>query len=192
MTGTRERDGNEAPPDGGPDGTSRALVDRYGVGPDSTHEEFLAAAKLYAREVVAEYELSVDVTRLEWAVSTRAKRRAGAVTYRDGDPETVTLTWAHFQNRGWAAAAATIRHELIHVHLIAEAGDASHGDDFRHLAERLDTHVHCERFVDPEWWVICTGCEAQLARYRRSKLVEHPEQYRCNDCGGSFRVEQAE
>jgi predicted SprT family Zn-dependent metalloprotease len=187
MSDTNDRAGGE----GGDDDAVEA-VDRFAVGPGSTHEEFLAAAKLYAREVVERRDLAVDVSRLEWEVSTRAKRRAGAVTYRDGDPRTVRLTWAHFQNEGWAAAAATVRHELIHVHLLNEADDASHGEAFRRLADRLDTHVNCERFVDPEWWVTCTDCGARLARYRRSKLVKRPDRYQCSDCGGAFRVDRAD
>jgi predicted SprT family Zn-dependent metalloprotease len=60
------------------------------------------------------------------------------------------------------------------------------------LAEELETHVHCERFTPPEWWVRCTDCEVALPRYRRSKLVEQPDKYRCGDCGGQFRVERNE
>lgn len=166
--------------------------DRYAVEPDATTEQFLAAAKLYARAVVDRHDLSVDVSDLDWEVSRRAKRRAGAVLYRDGEPETVRLTWGQFEGEGWRAAAATVRHELIHVHLLAEDGDASHGEAFRRLAEELDTHVHCERFADPAWWVTCVDCGARLARYRRSKLVEEPERYACGDCGGAFRVESAD
>ena len=175
------------------DATDHAVTDavrRYAVSAECTREEFLAAAKVYARTVVADHDLSVSVSDLSWEVSTRAKRRAGAVKYRDGVPETVVLTWGHFENAGWPAAAATIRHELAHVHLLNESGDASHGSAFRRLADRLDTHVHCDRFTPPEWWVRCTDCDATLPRYRRSKLVEHPDQYRCGDCGGSFRVER--
>lgn len=165
-------------------------VRRYAVSPDCSREEFLAAAKVYARTVVADHDLSVSVSDLSWEVSTRAKRRAGAVKYRDGTPETVILTWRYFENAGWPAAAATIRHELAHVHLLNERGDASHGPAFRRLADALDTHVHCEHFTDPKWWVRCTDCDVALPRYRRSKLVDHPEQYRCGDCGGRFRVER--
>jgi SprT-like protein len=167
-------------------------LQRYAVAPDATHEQFLAAAKLYAREVVDRHDLSVDVGGLDWEVSTRAKRRAGAVLHRDGDPETVQLTWDQFANEGWEAAAATVRHELVHVHLLVEADDPSHGDAFRALADELDTHVRCERFADPEWWVTCRDCGARLARYRRSKLVDRPERYQCGDCGGAFRVERAD
>jgi predicted SprT family Zn-dependent metalloprotease len=145
---------------------------------------------VYARRVVAVHDLSVTVGDLSWEVSTRAKRRAGAVRYRDGDPEAVVLAWRQFQHEGWTETAATIRHELVHVHLLREADDPSHGERFRQLADRLDTHVNCERFTPPEWWVRCTECETALPRYRRSKLVEQPDQYRCGDCGGRFRVER--
>jgi predicted SprT family Zn-dependent metalloprotease len=169
--------------------TDRAVdVDWYALSSECSHEEFLATAKVYARAVVDRHDLTASVSDLSWEVSTRAKRRAGAVKYRDGTPETVVLTWAHFANQGWAATAATIRHELAHVHLLNEVGDASHGERFRELAEQLHTHVHCERFVPPAYWVVCTDCGARLARYRRSTLVDNPDQYRCGDCGGPFRV----
>jgi predicted SprT family Zn-dependent metalloprotease len=165
-------------------------VRRYAVTPDCSHAEFLAAAKLYARAVVDDHDLSVSVSDLSWEVSTRAKRRAGAVKYRDGDPEVVVLAWRQFEHAGWPAVAATVRHELAHVHLLREDGDASHGPAFERLADRLDTHVRCERFTPPKWWVRCTDCDTALARYRRSKLVTEPERYRCGDCGGRFRVER--
>jgi len=175
------------------EGTSRpdvaALERRYHVSRDCSREEFLAVAKVYAREVADRHDLSVSVSDLEWSVSDRAKRRAGAVKHRDGDPQSVVLTWGQFEARGWAATAATIRHELIHVHLLNEADDPSHGDRFRDLAQRLDTGVHCDRFTDPDWWVVCENCGTRLARYRRSKLVTKPEAYACGDCGGDLRVE---
>jgi len=180
--GTR---GTDARPPAGP-------VERYAVSDDASPEEFLAAAKLYAREVVDRHDLSVDVRALEWDVSKRAKRRAGVVKHTDGEPEEVLLTWEHFAANGWAAAAGTVRHELAHVHLLNEASDASHGTAFRDLADELDAPRHCERFADPNYWVVCTDCDARLARYRRSKLVKRPGDYRCADCGGAFRVEAAE
>jgi predicted SprT family Zn-dependent metalloprotease len=78
------------------------------------------------------------------------------------------------------------------VHLLNEADDPSHGPRFRDLADRLETHVHCDRFVDPDWWVVCESCETRLARYRRSKLVQNPGDYACGNCGGDLRVEEAE
>jgi predicted SprT family Zn-dependent metalloprotease len=171
-----------------PDATVDASA--YRIDADCTRAEFLAVCKVYARDVVDAHDLTVAVSDLDWAVSTRAKRRAGVVEHRDGTPETIKLTWEHFESKGWPAVAATVRHELIHVHLLNEADDASHGERFRRLADRLDTSVRCERFADPKYWVVCDDCGTRLARYRRSKLVERPERYACGDCGGPLSVER--
>jgi predicted SprT family Zn-dependent metalloprotease len=162
--------------------------DYYALDADASVEAFLAVAKVYARDVVARHDLSVTVSDLEWGVSTRAKRRAGAVRYRDGTPVAVSLTLEQFRERGWSAAAETIRHELLHVHLLNERGDPSHGERFRRLADRLDTRVRCDRFAEPNWWIRCADCGAELARYRRSKLVESTHEYRCGDCGGALHL----
>lgn len=159
-------------------------TDFYAVAPDASESEFLAVAKVYARDVVANYGLTVDVSALEWEVSKRAKRRAGAVEYRDETPETVSLTWQYFQEHGWAATAGIIRHELVHVHLLNEDGDPTHGEAFRAWAEELQTTVTCERFADPNYWVVCESCGSELPRYRKSKLVKQPDAYRCGGCGG--------
>jgi SprT-like protein len=164
----------------------------YAVDAGASEAEFLAACKLYAREVVDAADLSVDVSALDWEVSRRAKRRAGQVRYRDDEPETVVLTWGYFERRGWAAMAETVRHELVHVHLIAEYGDGSHGERFERWAERLDTGVTCELFTTPEWWVVCEACDAALARYRESKLVRRVDEYRCGECGGNLRLEDGD
>jgi len=68
----------------------------YAIEGDVSTDEFLAVARVYAREVARNYDLSVAVDDLEWEVSKRAKRRAGAVKYRNGEPETVSLTWELF------------------------------------------------------------------------------------------------
>jgi len=164
----------------------------YAVDADTTTpEEFLAVARVYAREVVENHGMTVDVDALEWDVSERARRRAGAVHYHDGAPERVTIAWALFENRGWGAAAETVRHELIHAHLLNEHGDPSHGDRFEAWADRLQTPVTCELFAEPNYWVVCRDCGSELARYRASKLVKHPDDYRCGGCGGRLEVRAA-
>jgi len=164
----------------------------YAIDTDASPEEFLAVARVYAREVAENYGLSVAVDDLDWEVSKRARRRAGAVRYRDGDPEALSITWKLFTNRGWGAAAETIRHELVHVHLLNEHGDPSHGDRFETWAERLQTPVTCELFAEPNYWVVCQDCGSRMARYRESKLVKHPQNYRCGGCGGALRSRENE
>ena len=165
-------------------------VDQYAISPPCTHEEFLAVSKVYARAVVQAVGLAVEVSDLTWEVSTRSKRRAGALVYRGDEPRRVKLAWRQFESRGWEATASTIRHELIHAHLLNVGVGPGHGEEFRRLAAALDTSVRCQRFTDPKWWVTCLECGYQIPRYRRSKLVSKPGRYRCGKCGGSLEVER--
>lgn len=162
----------------------------FEISTDCSQDEFLSVVKVYARKVVSEYDLDVDISSLTWEVSTRAKRRAGAVKHVNGEPSSVSITWEYFKQNGWMDTASTVRHELIHVHLLNLKNDASHGMEFKKWAKRLDTSLHCDLFVEPKWWIVCQCCESEIARYRKSKLVEHPEKYRCRNCGGEFQVKE--
>ncbi|MEF8839647.1 MAG: hypothetical protein V5A24_07715 [Haloarculaceae archaeon] len=86
-------------------------MSRYEISSARSAEEFLAVSRVYAREIVAEHDLSVDRTALQWDVSKRAKRRAGAVKHSDGTPESIVITWAYFEEMGWEKTAETIRQE---------------------------------------------------------------------------------
>lgn len=158
----------------------------YSIEPDCSEAEFLAVGKVYARAVIEEFDLSVNISAIDWEISKRAMRRAGLLKYEDETPKQIVLSWKLFSNKGWDAMAATIRHELIHAHLITTNQDGTHGEDFKTLAARLKTHVHCEKFVEPEWILRCMNCENEFPRYRRSKVVKQPEKYSCGDCGGSL------
>lgn len=162
--------------------------DRYSLSSDCTDRELLSVVKIYAREVVEAHDFAVSVSALEWEISHRAKRRAGALYHADGQPEKVQIARRHFENSGWLAVASTIRHELIHAHLVSTAGESGHGERFEQFAEKLDTSVHCERFSDPKYWVRCDDCGGKIPRYKESKLVKQADQFRCGDCGGRFSV----
>lgn len=169
---------------------SDPYVEMYSISTNCDQEEFKAACKIYAKTVVNEYGLAADVSDLSWEISARAKTRAGAVKHRNGNPESISITWEFFQKKGWRAVAKTVRHELIHVHLLNTQNEDGHGEMFKQYAEKLDTRVHCERFSDPKWWVTCTNCGGEIPRYRRSKLVKNPEKYKCSECGGGFVVKE--
>lgn len=162
--------------------------ERYSLSSDCTDRELLSVAKIYAREVVDAHDLAVAVSSLEWEISHRAKRRAGALYHADGQPEKIQIARRHFDNSGWLAVASTVRHELIHAHLVNTGEGSGHGETFKRLAETLDTSVHCERFTEPKYWVRCDDCGREIGRYRKSKLVKQAGQYRCGDCGGRFSV----
>jgi SprT-like protein len=157
-----------------------------------TKEEFINCAEEYAVEIASEHFPDLPVETVEWEVSTRAERAAGRTKYnRKTEDITVRLAWAAFEKFGWEKMCRTIRHELIHVWECYEYGDSSHGVRFRSYADDLDVDIHCERFKEPKYWLICEDCEKRDARYKRSKTVKHPERYSCQ-CGGDILVEETD
>lgn len=207
-------DGN-APVDGGADaGDERvdaggAVADAGdGARPCETPEALLAWAEAYAADVAAEHDLDVDLARVEWEVSHRAKRRAGATISARvpdaavGEPVdcddlsvepdcTVRLTWRAYEELGHEAMAATVRHELVHVEQVQAYGTTGHGAAFRERAAALDAPVHCESFTPAPYLLTCAGCDEVVARrYRRSKLVRRHEEYRSRCCEAALSLER--
>lgn len=40
----------------------------------------------------------------------------------------------------------------------------------------------------PNYVLVCQQCGQIIVRHRRSKLVKHPNRFRCGKCGGSFKL----
>ena len=155
-----------------------------------TDEAILAHARVHARSVAE--DVGVDLDRLSWAVSSRAKRRAGACRY-DAESETATIV---LSRRAYCAFdrdrfEAVVRHELLHAWEFQRFGESDHGPRFRERAAELDVSVHCDSFTEPRYRLRCRedGCDWTLARHRASKPVTTPGRYRCGDCSGSIVVE---
>ncbi|AGB33088.1 hypothetical protein C488_16017 [Natrinema pellirubrum DSM 15624] len=158
-------------------------------------DEILARARIHAREVVAEHDLPVDLEALEWAVSTRAKRRAGACRW-DAETETATIVLARraYEAYEWPAFAGIVRHELVHAWEFQAFGESGHGSRFRERAAALEAPRHCEEFADPRYVLRCLEpeCDWHAKRHRASKPVKSPDGYRCGACGGSYEVEHVD
>jgi hypothetical protein len=173
-----------------------------------TPDALVAWARAYAREVVAAHDLCVDLSLVEWEVSHRAKRRAGAVKavrppdatvgvpydWAGTDPPyracTVSLTWEAYEALGHERMAGTVRHELVHVEQHQRYGTTDHGAAFEARADDLDAPLSCPHFAEANYHLHCAGCGALVARrYRRSKLVTHADRYRSRCCGAALSVE---
>jgi len=173
-------------------------------------DELIPASRAYCREAAREYDLDVEFSALDWAVSTRAKRRAAAVKrpkipdaavgepidwdeldreWTGGaDPRccTVSLTWAAYESFDRAEWAATLRHELIHVEQFQRFGTTDHGAAFRERAEDVDAAVRCRPFADPKYVLRCSACGTVVGRrYRDCTIVREPERYRSSCCEAS-------
>jgi predicted SprT family Zn-dependent metalloprotease len=160
------------------------MTERTG-GEPRTRAGLVERARSYARRV----DLNLDLEAVSWEVSERARRRAGACSW-DGETATIRLTWDAYREYGWERFAGTVRHELIHAWEFQAFGSAGHGERFRRQAARLDAPVDCEQFAAARVHVHCTrpGCDWTLRRYKASKTVREPEQYRCGDCGARYEV----
>jgi len=88
------------------------------VGSLADDHELSARARQYGERVIRDTEWpidAVDLGKITWATSTRAKRRHGRCSY-DGDGEvTITLTEHTYERAGFEACKTTVRHELVHA-----------------------------------------------------------------------------
>lgn len=166
------------------------VSDSTGTPSPESPDELLAWARTYAGTV----DIDVDLDAVAWAVSRRARRRAGACKYHpDEGTVTVVLSWDSYRSHGWSEVAATVRHELVHAWEFLEFGDSGHGPRFREQADAVDAPRHCEPFADPRYVLRCRAedCDWSARRYRASTTVTTPGEYRCGDCGGRYAVEHA-
>ncbi|WP_148414110.1 SprT-like domain-containing protein [Haloferax sp. KTX1] len=186
----------------GHEGGSQSAYDAVETG-----DELVSWSRAYCRRAASDYGFSVDLHRVEWEVSTRAKRRAAAVKTptvddaavgeprrwdstssradRLGDPPTCTmsLSWRAFESFDRAEWSATLRHELVHVEQFQAFGATDHGPAFKRRAEAVDAPVRVRRFAEPKYTLTCEACGADVAyRYRECKLVRESSAYRSACC----------
>ncbi|MFP9062122.1 SprT-like domain-containing protein [Natrialbaceae archaeon A-chndr2] len=154
-------------------------------------DELIARARIHARQV----EIDVEWERLEWAVSSRAKRRAGACRWnREREVATIVLSRRAYRAYDWETFAEVVRHELVHAWEFQHFGESGHGERFRRMASRLEAPRHCPSFTEPRYRLRCQnqGCEWEASRHRASKPVTTPERYRCGSCGADYEVEHTD
>ena len=154
----------------------------------TTRRELLTRAAAYAESI----DLDVPVADLDWAISERAKRRAGGCRYNSETGDiTILLTWAAYEEFGWREFTGTIRHELVHAWEFHHFGESGHGERFREKADEIDAPRHCRTFTDGRLELVCTAddCDWRPERHRASKPVKFPDEgYRCGDCGSAYVV----
>ncbi len=171
-------------------GRSTDASERAETRTEPTDEEILAHARVHARSVAD--EIDVDLDALEWAVSARAKRRAGVCKWDADDAvATIVLSRRAYETYDRASFEAVVRHELIHAWEFQTFGESDHGARFREVADRLNVSIHCDSFTDPRYRLRCRAgdCDWSLDRHRASKPIKDPKRYRCGDCGGDLFVE---
>lgn len=141
-------------------------------------------------DVVDDYDVAVDLSRLrEVTVSSRAKRRAGAVSYvpvpgsqvgercdwdavhdehggrlsgtdyDDFREWTLTLSRRAFDAFDEAEWRRILRHELVHVEQLQTFGTTGHGPAFAARCADLETTRHCPSFHVGRYRIRCRACD---------------------------------
>jgi predicted SprT family Zn-dependent metalloprotease len=142
----------------------------------------------------------VELARVTWGVSARAKRRHATTRYDPDGRCRVLLAAKTLRKAGREPLRETVRHELVHVHQHQHADDPDvqrgHGPSFQDWVDPLElqgtTASHYEPVAtDYDYRVRCVGCGALVAgRYRLCPTVReaHAGRLRCGECGGRLRV----
>lgn len=96
------------------------------------------------------------------------------------------------------AGEKEIRNVIAHEVLHTCKGCGNHGELWKNYAKRLGNIIGQEikRTGEPEnarairenapYVLVCERCGRQFHRFKRSKLVMHPERYKCT-CGGKIK-----
>ena len=124
----------------------------------------------------------------EVRINRRAVSRFGSCAMRyDG--------WIELSERLLGADETARRRTLAHEVLHTCRGCRGHGKRWKGYAERMNsafgygisrTGSYEKAGIEPppaKYMVVCTSCGTEFPRMKRSKLVDHPERYRCR-CGG--------
>ena len=92
----------------------------------------------------------------------------------------------------------TIIHELLHTC----EGCMNHGTNWKRLADKvnrvygynisrvgsLPKEKDVKEIIKPNYIIKCSKCGKTYSRIKKSKLVQHPEHYRCGRCGGKLNL----
>lgn len=185
-----------------------------------TEEGLIEYCETYSKLLVEQTDLEVDFSVAEWDTDT-AKTRAGQVTSKkirkaekpkliDWEKLAEKMEWASSVEYAkqvnfsfsWRAFEAwdemqfrrTIRHEVIHAHENQKYGKSNHDSYFKRLADKYDTDVKCEKFVEEyRYEIYCTECGKMTSgRHRRSKKVKQIDRYISGCCEADLRVEENE
>lgn len=151
------------------------------------------------REVISEASaLNIPISskiRSRVRVNNRAIRRFGCCISKDGE-HTIEIS-GKLLFASEKACKQTLAHEVLHTC----PGCKNHGTKWKQYAQRMNsaygydisrasTHaaLGIEDISRSRYLLRCVNCGAEIRRMRRSKLVDHPERYRCK-CGGKLFLE---
>ncbi len=146
--------------------------------------------------------LNIDYrTVTNWSINTRAKKRWGLCKRKSFDTFEISISSLLLQDGiDDQLAKNVIAHELLHT----VKGCFAHKGKWKMLAEKINSSMpnYSIRVRDdfseinvpiknktPKYIIKCSKCDFYCLRYKRSKVIEKPEHYRCPKCNGKLIIE---
>ncbi len=138
--------------------------------------------------LIEEHDLDIEI---DIEIADRFKRKAGQ--YHHGERK-IRIS-RHLLENHPEEVIETIKHELGHALVMHRHGKRKikpHGKEWNSMMEELGVSnpeaCHSLQLTDYKYIVRCTNseCDAELGRYRKSRLVKKPGLYACKKCGCSF------
>lgn len=136
----------------------------------------------------------VYINKYKVEFNTRAKRRLGRCSKVPDGSYLITInnTYADLNPK---KAKETIMHELIH----SLDGCLDHGDKWKKVVNMVNRKYgysisrctdagndYKEQAFERTYMVKCAACGRETSRERISKVIQHPELYKCGLCGGKL------
>lgn len=137
-----------------------------------------------------------------WQVNTRSKCRWGQCKTISPGVFDINISHRLLQDEvSDDAVKNTIIHELLHT----VEGCSSHKGRWKILAGKVNRaypQYHIKRTSSSDekgveeirkpyqknYKIVCSGCGYHVYRQKASKLVQHPEKFKCGKCGGKLSV----
>lgn len=150
-----------------------------------------ARARAYGEAVVEgdRWPLSeLDLGRVSWATSTRARRKNGSCTYGEDGRCTVSVAEHLADRAGFVACRETIRHELVHAWQHQHAGGVAAVDGRAPELRESGADVRVVR-VEPghgpsfRAWVDPLDLEGRCAAHYERTPADYAYVYACPTCG---------
>jgi predicted SprT family Zn-dependent metalloprotease len=129
----------------------------------------------------------------------RAKGRYGRCSKLGKDEFEIQLNYEYAQVATLKDVIETVIHEVMH----SIDGCMNHGRKWKYIAylvrnkygHNIERTGKCEEYralknetIDYKYMVKCNRCGVESKYQKKSKLINHPEKYRCGNCRGTLSV----
>ncbi|MGN0658133.1 MAG: SprT-like domain-containing protein [Emergencia sp.] len=135
--------------------------------------------------------------------NSRAKKRLGSCrkVSEPGSEGYIIEISAALKEKDDKTIKNVLFHELLHTcrgcmnhgarwKALAGAVNRNFGTDIRVTADCRELGLEEENQGTYRYRIRCTACGETFMRMRKSRVTEHPENYRCARCGGTLTVER--